>query len=610
MSSENDVAGVGDGRDVDDGYYFEGLVDRPVPEADEHRLLGYSKTTWLKGEGIIGGLVDFEHNDLDIGRIKKTFVKERPGDGEWLGIGGRLHSNTKPELVQMIREWARLSIENPKEAAKLAKKLGFSIRYITKVDPVRKIKTGTTLKEVSFHRNPHWANAQLLVCQGKEENGEVHVSIPIGDLLLGSTKAPSDASKKSFSFPRPSDALVEQYTNKKPRTIMAAPAAPTNMEGVTTPPAAAANNTSPQQPPTPAKAAETSPASVSPLELMKILAAKEAELEELKKNAAANAAKAQQYEAEKAQQAKVEAEKRKADFMALKEHHGAVGINLEDKEQASYWDHVFQDPNAIVFFNAQLKSLQLVAENKKLLAEKDAKIAEYDKGLAELVAAKRGRTEAPAKSENSAQGQQQQQQQQQARPGINTPMPRTAEEALQLAKADPAIAELRAKAQSRESGGLHPARFTLVNGRPIFQWPSAAAAIASASNRPVPPTMATGGAPPAGAPAAGTTTQIPVAQGAGATDVHTGDPVTDALVGNPDDKMRRVASAFARVGDGVIIASGGRVIDLQAKGFKLPGSSLAALGNSMLNVDCGWTMPSKNFDREGDNGKRKQTIVM
>lgn len=582
------------------GYYFEGVADIPIPDEQDNDTLGFTKNRWLKGEWVIGALIDFEHGDHDLGRVTRTFVRNHKGK-EWLALGAQLKSDTKPELVNMIREWSKLSISDPEAARKQLKKLGLSLRYITTFDPVKKVKTGTRLQEVSFHRNAHHKDADILVCQGEHDRSEMHVSVPLADLVSGSTKRHRETGQhrqRQFSFPPLSEKTMATATTNN----TAAP-----MEGV--------SNTTAAAPPAATPAAAAAPSSTSGLsiEMVKLMAElereKQARMEAEQANKRYEEEKKVQEAERKAKEAAAraqQAEQKKNDFMALKEHFADIGIDMENEEIKRQYEAIFNDENASVFYNSQLTALKKLADSKKLLQEKEAKLVEYDKGLQELVNAKRLRpSELP-------QAHQQQQQPQQAAakstPSVNSQnLPRNAEQAQELAKNDPAIADLRARLMSRESGGISPASFGLVNGKPMFQWP--ALNRQNGARTGAPGSMSTGGAPvavPVASVASGSVA-IPVAQGAGATPVHTGDPIINALVGNTDEKIKRTAFAFQDADKGVLYSSNGRTIDLSK--FNLPGHSLAGLGNAMLNMDCGWSYPTKNFDRDVDSMKRK-TVLM
>jgi hypothetical protein len=527
-----------------------GLVDRPIADDAADNTYGYTRTEWLRGEGIVGGRIDFEHgksplksNDLPLGTITRTFISQEP-DGDWLAIEGRM--NRGDVLVDALR----MRANSPKG-------LGFSIRYKSRVETRangQRCITGKTLEEISLHRTPHHASALVQVCQGKDSAPmELELEQPLQHWRFPDTKAP-DAQKLALLLP----ALRTSNNN------MAAAAAPMD----TTPPAAA--------PP----AAAPPPAARSDLVERAEMMAKLQQMEELMKaqQVQLDASKAKEESEKKllaekaAAEKKAVVDKRRADFMAQKDFHADNGINMEDENQKKVWDAIFEQDSGDAVVASKMKAFENSAKMKAM----SQKMAEQAEALA--VFEKRLR---PASYQSPSQP-----------PSVAVGQPLIANKADVEARmqSDPALQQMKASIDARRNG-LHPLTLDLAR-QPALLLPTL-------GTRPqAPASMATGGATTQQMAAGSRVSTMEVAQGLKGSEVHTGDAIqtkhglvyVERGVDDKTEAWNRSMSTPGHLVDGM-----GRAYNFEEMGIAMTPSLMRSLQNTTLNAGCGWGMKTENY---------------
>lgn len=321
-----------------------GLVDRPIPEDSADHTLGYTRSEWLRGEDIVGARIDFEHgrgelkqDDRPLGHVTRTFISNE-ADGDWLAVEGQLIR--QDPLVDALRSHTKKH------------GMGLSIRYNTRING-QNVITGKQCKEISLHRRPHHAGAIVTVCQGKDDptGSTAEIQQSIQHLRFPDTKTlpPDSSTVPHFHLPK-----------SLPSSRMATPA--TAMDTTLPPPA---GTPPPANPPAAAEKTTQEPAksdAVARAEMAIQLAEIQKQNALLQQQVAeANAKRQADEKAAQDKAAKEQTErtdKRRTDFMAAKDHHSALGINMEDPATKALWESVFTQDTGAGIYNAMMTAFK------------------------------------------------------------------------------------------------------------------------------------------------------------------------------------------------------------------------------------------------------------
>lgn len=589
------------------GYAFEGLVDFAIPEAEEYLRAGFTERHWLSGDGIVGRPMWFEHAPHDIGRIESTFSVQLDGQ-TWLGIRGVLHSDTKTDLVELIRNWVRMSLADPSGATREAKRLGLSVSYGTLLDPATGFKTGTRLNHVSFVADPHHRRAVVTTCQSNNAPGDGHYRYLFGSADPSPPPTTKEQHAPGPSVPAPPPLLLAAHWFTSAAPAMAAPAA--NNSSATPPPA---NNAPPpaappaQAPPEGAGAVRP-PGSGAPQGLVTLPAEQVKAMLEMTERCKALEAhfKKEQEEKRAAEEraAEEKVKKRIEDLMVYKEQLVAMQVDVEKPEKlaeiakldASY-ALIYNSAKAVHEANEKLKAAQKEREQAEIQKSEAKKIEE---AVQEAIT-KRTRGDVAMQDV-----------------GLDLDQQR-AKMAADAAKAaaDPELARMREERNAR-TGGSHTKEADDALARlfgkatPFQKPPQAVPPPASPAGAKAPPTAAE---TPAGAPQQkGQPQQVPPAhkmrtgrtygedveafvsglplvtvteQSEGRTQIHTGDPIYAQRV---DFMAQRVAA----LKEGIMLRDDGTQVPIQMTGLDpsvVTPEFVKTLLTTQQNIGCSWGQP-------------------